>query len=129
MLLALMFRRSKMTATLETQIQELNRMVLDGKAIEAFDRFYADDIVMQENDGPATVGKSANRQREIAFFGAITEFRGAAVHSVGFAADKTFVEWSFDYTHKDWGVRKYRQVAVQTWKDGKIVHERFYYGA
>jgi len=37
------------------------------------------------------------------------------------------VEWHFDYTHKDWGIRNYTQVAVQDWKDGKIVKEKFYY--
>lgn len=103
-------------------------MILAGKAIEAFDRFYADQIVMQENEQEPTIGKQANRERELAFFAAITEFRGAKVLSVGEAADKTFVEWHYDYTHKDWGVRRYHQVAVQTWKDGKIIHERFYYG-
>lgn len=111
------------------KINELNRMVLEGKALEAFDRFYADDIVMQENDTPPTIGKAANRQREVEFFGAIKEFRGAQVLAVAAAGDKTFVEWHYDYTHKEWGVRRYHQVAVQTWKNGKIIQERFYYGS
>lgn len=117
-----------MSHDLKAKIEELNQMVLNGKALEAFDRFYADGVVMQENDQPPTVGKAANRAREIEFFGAITEFRGAKVLSVAASGDKTFVEWHNDYTHKDWGVRRYHQVAVQTWKDGLIVHERFYYG-
>jgi hypothetical protein len=113
----------------KSKIDELNQMVLSGKALEAFDRFYADDVVMQENDQAPTVGKAANRAREIAFFGAITEFRGAKILAVAGAGDKTFVEWHNDYAHKEWGDRRYHQVAVQTWKDGKIVHERFYYGS
>lgn len=117
-----------MSAQLVSKIEELNQLVLNGKALEAFERFYADDISMQENDQPPTVGKAANHAREVAFFGAITEFRGAKVLSVAAAGDKTFVEWFYDYTHKDWGVRRYHQVAVQTWKNGKIIQERFYYG-
>jgi hypothetical protein len=39
----------------------------------------------------------------------------------------TMVEWKFDYTHEDWGVRDYKQVSVQEWEDGKIVKEKFYY--
>jgi len=118
-----------MSINLKKSIEALNQLVLSGKAMEAFELYYSDDIVMQENDHPATIGKAANREREIAFFGAITEFRGAKVLSVGESGDKTFVEWHYDYTHKEWGVRRYHQVAVQTWKNGKIVHERFYYGA
>ena len=33
-----------------------------------------------------------------------------------------------DYTHADWGKITHDQVSVQKWKDGKVVHERFYYG-
>ncbi|MBM4253827.1 MAG: ester cyclase [Deltaproteobacteria bacterium] len=117
-----------MVNSLEAKIKELNALVLAGKALEAFDSFYADDVVMQENDQAPTIGKKANYEREVAFFSAITDFRGAQVLSVGCSADKTYVEWSFDYTHKEWGVRKYHQVAVQTWKNGRIVKEQFYYG-
>ena len=117
-----------MNSILEKKIRELNQMVLAGKALEAFDQFYADEVVMQENAAAPVSGKAANRAREVEFFSSITDFRGAQVLSVGCSDDKTYVEWTFDYTHKDWGVRKYQQVAVQTWKNGKIIHERFYYG-
>jgi|GEM_PF-2307375 len=32
------------------------------------------------------------------------------------------------YTHRDRGICKYTQVALQEWKEGKIVREVFYYG-
>ena len=32
-----------------------------------------------------------------------------------------------NYTHKDYGVRNYKQVSTQRWKNGKIVEEKFYY--
>jgi len=41
----------------------------------------------------------------------------------------TMVQWKNDYTHKEWGERRYTQVAVQEWKDGKIVREQFLYGS
>jgi hypothetical protein len=111
------------------KINQLNQMVIEGRALEAFERFYDEKIVMQENDGAPISGKAANREREKQFFGSIVEFRGAKVVSVAASGDKTYVEWFMDYTHKDWGKRAYNQVAVQTWKDGKITHEKFYYGA
>ena len=38
------------------------------------------------------------------------------------------VEWEFDFTHKDWGVRNYTQVSVQRWNnEGQIVNEKFNY--
>jgi hypothetical protein len=113
---------------LVNKVNDLNKLILEGKAMDGFEKYYDETVSMQENDAPPMVGKSANREREIQFFGSITEFRGAKVLSVAAAADKTYVEWFFDYTHKDWGKRTYHQVAVQTWRDGKIVNEKFYYG-
>jgi hypothetical protein len=37
------------------------------------------------------------------------------------------VEWHFDYTHKELGVKNFTQVAIQEWKNGKINREKFYY--
>ena len=111
------------------KINELNNMILQGKALEAFDKYYHEDITMQENSNPPRKGKVANRQHEEAFFGAITEFRGAQPLKVTAGENTTMVEWYFDFTHKDWGIKKYNQVAVQEWKDGLIINERFYYGS
>lgn len=111
-------------------ISSVNDLILQGKAMEAFEIFYHDDVVMQENDEPAIVGKDANRKREEEFFSAITEFRGAKVLKVALGEDNTtMVQWHMDYTHKDWGIKNVTQVAVQQWKEGKIINERFFYGS
>jgi len=114
-------------STISEMINDLNSLMLQGKAMEAFEKYYAEDVVMQENENPPTVGKDANRDRELAFFGGITEFRGAVVLQVAVGENVSMVESGMDYTHKDYGTRKYKQVAVQQWKDGKIVNEKFYY--
>ena len=113
---------------LRIAIEDLNQMVLQGQSMDAFEKYYADDIVMQEDNMEPIRGKAENRAREEEFFGKVTEFRGAAVKSVAVGEDITMVEWNFDYTHADWGVMNYDQVAVQRWSDGKIVSERFYKG-
>ena len=116
-------------STISEMINDLNSLVMQGKALEAFDKYYAEDVVMQDNEMPATSGKVANRERELVFFSGITEFRGAKVHDVAVGENVSMVVWSMDYTHKEYGVRNFEQVAVQHWKDGKIVSEKFYYGA
>ncbi|HEY0742339.1 MAG TPA: nuclear transport factor 2 family protein [Chryseosolibacter sp.] len=114
---------------IKTLIHELNEMVLQGKPLDAFEKFYADDVVMQENNLPPTVGKNANRSREENFFASLIDFRSAKVLDVAVGENTTMVQWQYDYTHKDWGVRNYTQVSVQRWRDNKIVHEQFFYGS
>jgi hypothetical protein len=107
----------------------LNDLVLQGKALEAFEKYYHEDVIMQENDHAPTIGKSENKKREEIFFSSVTEFRGARPLKIAVGQNISMVEWHYDYTHKDWGVRNYVQVSVQEWKDGLIVKEKFYYNS
>lgn len=112
---------------LKTQVDALNQKILEGKILDAFEEYYAGDVVMQDNDYPARVGKDVNRQYEEAFVNGLTEFRGAKLVNSLVSDGIAVNEWWFDYSHKDYGVRNYTQVSVQRWKNGKIVEEKFYY--
>jgi hypothetical protein len=121
--------KHKQMNLLKEKITELNELILTGKAMDAFEKFYHRDVVMQENESTPTIGKEANRKREKDFFENITEFRGAEVKGVATGDNLSSVIWRFDYTHKDWGVRKFTQVSVQHWKEGLIIKEQFFYGS
>lgn len=113
---------------LEQRVNDLNTMILHGKIMEAFEKYYAEDIVMQENEDAPRIGKEVNRIHEEAFSGNIVEFRNAEVKNVIVSDQMTVVEWDFDFTHRDWGVRTFTQVAVQRWNEnGQINYEKFYY--
>ena len=110
---------------IENSLKDLNNLVQEGKMLDAFEKYYHDDVAMQENSLPATVSKAANRQRELEFLSNITEFRDAKVKGMGVSGDLSFVIWQYDYTHKEWGVKNYSQISMQQWKDGKIIKEVF----
>jgi hypothetical protein len=114
---------------LKELVEGLNSMILKGQIMEAFEKYYHNEIIMQENEQPPTIGKTENREREKQFLANLAEFRKAEVKAVAIGDNITMVEWFFDYTHKEWGKKTYHQVAVQRWKDDKIIHERFYYGS
>ncbi len=116
-------------ATIKENVDQLNNMILKGELLDAFDKFYADNVVMQDNDTPARVGKKDCRDFEEAFVNNLTAFRGAQLKNVLVSEEAgiSACEWQFDYTHKEWGDRNYTQVAVQRWEDGKIVSENFLY--
>ena len=46
-------------------VEDLIAKVVGGKALDAFDRYYADDVTMQENEQPPRVGKAACRAFEV----------------------------------------------------------------
>jgi len=113
---------------LNARDQELNDMILQGKILPAFDKFYADDIVMEE-DGDERVGKDTNREYEEHFVGALEEFHSAEIKARGVDEDSnvTFSEWENDMTLEGVGRVQQKQVAVRTWNDeGQVTHEKFY---
>lgn len=111
-------------ATLDAR---LNELFLTGRAMEAFEELYADDVVMQENSDEPRVGKDANRKAEQDFFASVAEFHGANVLSTAVNGDVSFCEIFMECTLTSGYRVKMSQVAVRRWKDGKIVNERFYY--
>jgi hypothetical protein len=118
-----------MIIDLKIAFEDIKNLVLQGKTTEVFDKYYADAIVMQENENPPTIGKAENLQREHDFFSKVIEFRRLEVKNVAFGENVIMSEWFLDYTHQEWGKRTYHQASVQQWKDGKVIHERFYYGS
>jgi len=110
-------------------VEELNGMILQGKAMEAFEKFYSEDVVMQENSEEPRVGKEVNREFEKQFMSNVQEFHSAKLIKSAFSDDGNVAMnyWEMDLTFKDGKRKKSAQVAVQEWKDGKIVRERFFY--
>ena len=108
-------------------VNELNQLVQSGDLLGAFEKYYHDEVIMQENNEAPTLSKETNRRREIEFLDNLSEFRKAEVQGVAVGNGISTVIWTYDYTHKEWGVRNYTQVAIQHWKDGKIIKEHFIY--
>ncbi len=111
--------------------KDLQNMVLSGQLLDAFEKYYAEDVVMVEGNGEVTTGKDANREREKKFLSSVEAFHGAGVEAL--AADEdagvTMVEVWMDVTFQGGHRMKMEQVSVQRWKGDHIVHERFYYNA
>lgn len=80
------------------KITDLNDLILQGKAMEAFEKYYDDNVIMQENESEPSIGKEVNRKREEEFFSCITEFRSAQPLKVTIGENTTMVEWQYDYT-------------------------------
>lgn len=107
--------------------KDLNDKVLNGKALEAFEQYYADDVVMQENSDEPFAGKELNRKREQEFFASIAEWHGGSLDFSAINGDVSFGQWTMDITFKNGTRYKLAQVALRQWKDGKVAHERFFY--
>lgn len=118
-----------MTRTeIEESVNELNRLIKNARFLDAFERYYDDDVVMQENEKEPMTGKAANREREKEFFGKTTGYENGRVEAVTVGDNTSAVVWSLDFKHEDFGQLRFKQVSVQQWENGKIIKEQFFYG-
>ncbi len=120
--------KTLMMSYLENATQ-LQTMMGEGKMMEAFEKFYADDVVVIEPTGETRKGKDAQRQAIIKWTEMVKEMHGGGVGSITSNEDTgvTCAETWVDITFQDGNRIKMEEVAVQKWKDNQIVHERFYY--
>ncbi len=114
-------------ANVSTLDKELNEMIMSGKAMDALEKFYSEDVEMQENDDAPFVGKAFNRDREVKFFSSIGEVHQLSIDSAAAGEDVSFSEWTYDVTFKGGPRVKWSQSAVRRWNNGQVVHERFYH--
>ncbi len=119
------------TTDLNAAVADLIEHMQTGKILEGFDRYYGDDVIMQENAGEPHVGKSANREREQQFLASVKEWKALNVSATATRGDTNdgvaFIEYDFDFINTEGNHVRYEQVSVQTWKNGQIAKERFYY--
>jgi hypothetical protein len=112
---------------LRTNVQAVIDGILAGQILETFDAYYADDVVMTENGIHERVGKAVNRTYEEEFVNGVT-FHNAEVGRVLVDADHAAIEWTLEFTPKGGDRVVQKQVALQTWRDGKVAREDFYHG-
>ena len=115
------------TMNLQQRLNDLFGYIQQGKVIEAMNEFYDNNTVMQDNANPPTKGLAANIEREKQFGSAVKEWKGFAVMASGVGDSVTFYEAALDWIATDGTPVHREQVSVAKWKNGKIVHERFFY--
>lgn len=109
--------------------KDIYNLIGQGKLLDAFEKYYDENVIMHELGDAPRVGKTFNRQFEQNFLSSIKEMHGGGV--LGMASDeasgKVYVENWMDVTYQN-GVRvNIRQVCAQTWKDGLVIREEFYH--
>ncbi len=110
-------------------VTELNEMIGAGKMSEAFEKYYAEDVVMVELGEEPRVGKAANRKAHEEWRAMVKEMHGGGTTNIASneSTGVTMIESWVDVTFQDGNRTRWEQVAVQQWKDGLIVHEKFYH--
>ena len=111
-----------------TAVEDFQSLVKAGKTLEAIEKYYADDIQIQENSDAPRIGKQAMLHREKGLLGQIKSIKFDILSSViDEAKGLVLGEMQISYETLTGHTKQINEAFVQHWKGGKVVFERFYY--
>ena len=67
--------------SLEENVNGYFELLSRGQMMDAFEKYYSEEIVMQENNEDPRVGKEANRKFELEYLSSIEEMHGSELTS------------------------------------------------
>jgi hypothetical protein len=106
-------------------LDEIVALAAAGQPMDAFEKYYHDDLEKTDLDGIPVKGKTKNREIGLELLSKVRAVRDFSRVGQVIRGDRSFLIWSLDFDHADNGPVKVVQVAIQDWKDGKIIRERF----
>ena len=109
------------------RVEDFVSAVREGRYVQAIEDFYAEDATMQENTGPARIGRDVLVQHEKAVLAGLKRMATHLVGPVLVDGDRVVIIWVFEMTGFDGAVRRMDELALQTWREDRIVEEQFYY--
>ncbi len=114
--------------TLSNFVLQLNQLIISGETIEAMERFYAENVTMQENDELPRVGKPICIEHEKAMLSSVKSLKSTLLNqAIDHQNQVVFSEWIFEFTnHKD-KTSILQEISVQQWQNGQVAYEKFYY--
>jgi len=111
---------------LSNKVEKLNQLVANFDYHSAHEQFYNKDLVKHENEDAPTIGLDNHRAEMKIFLSKISN-NIAVPLKVVISDDMSITEWHYKFDHKDWGKRDFKEISIQRWKDGKVIHERHHY--
>jgi hypothetical protein len=92
-----------------------------------YEEFYDENVVVQENLQPQRVGRNLSIERQKLMNANIKEIHQFKIGAVLIDGDRSMVEMHLDATTLDGYHFHLEEVGLQTWMDGKIIQERYFY--
>ena len=107
------------------QVQKMNSLMEKGAKAESFDEFYDENAVRQENDDPPMKREEAKEQMTKM----MENIKSASYKVISSLAGEniSMTQWEIAFKMKNGKKFILNEVAVQKWRNGKIIHERYYH--
>jgi hypothetical protein len=110
------------------RVQELLEFFKSNPPVEqVYERFYDENVVVQENLQPPRVGRTLSIERQQRMNANVKEVLDFKIGAVLVDGNRSVIEMHLELiTHDGYRIRL-EEVGMQTWQNGLIIHERYFY--
>ena len=114
--------------SIKKKLDNLDKMIVDGLIIDAFDRYFDDQVVTHSDSGDRSKNKAQKREWLVKFFSLIQKVNRVELHGQAITGNVTHSKFTFEFT-TTWGANLvWKEIIRRTWKDGKVIDEYYYEG-
>jgi hypothetical protein len=114
---------------LRDRVQELLDFQKTNSPVEQiYERFYDENVVVQENLQPPRVGRAISIERQQRMNANVKELHDFQIGAVLVDGDRSVIEMQLEITIVDgYRIIRIEELGLQTWRNGRIIHERYFY--
>jgi hypothetical protein len=102
-------------------------LVEAGDYVGAIEKFYAPDAATCENNDEPVVGRDTLMAKERGVMAAFENIEAARIGPSLIDGDISVTRWKFTFTGAQGAVRVLEETSWQTWRDERLIEERFFY--
>ena len=114
--------------TLRDRVQELLDFQKTNPPVEQiYERFYDENVVVQENLQTPRIGRAISIDRQQRMNANVKEVHEFKIGAVLVDGDRSVIEMHLELTTVDGYRIRLEEVGMQTWKNERIIHERYFY--
>ena len=115
---------AKPAGSLAAALDRRNVLIGGGWILEAFETFYASDVLLTWSDGHSTYGKRANREREHEFVSGLRSFNAKLLEAtIDESSGRSSAKWIVTIDHGRYGRVTRLLSTAQRWRNNQIVEE------
>ena len=110
----------------ELMFYDFYSLVLSNKFVEAFEKYYDDNILVVDQRYGIVKGKAKNMENRLKLQESLTSVKDIDVRSAALDDNVSIVEWDINAEMRGIGLVSFNFVVIHNWKNGKIIKEKYF---
>lgn len=112
--------------SLKKKLDQLDKLVASGKIMEAFEEFFAENVITHSDAGDKSEGKTQKREFLTGFFNNIAETEDIKLHGSVIDGNESYSKFTFKFKNHQGEHLKWHEIIKRTWENELVIDEYYF---